>query len=49
MTMTIKTFLYFGVEDARILTEEAERNGSLSTRRLSELHCMMPSTMLEKC
>lgn len=47
MAMTIKTSLELWGEDARIFTEEAERNGKLPTPKLSASQREMLSTMLE--
>lgn len=46
MAMTIKTSPELWGEDARIFTEEAERNGRLPTPRLSESQRKVLSTML---
>ncbi len=45
--MAIKTSPELWGEDARIFTEEAERNGKLPTPKLSESQRDMLSTMLE--
>ena len=47
MAMTIKTFPELWGEDARILTEEAERNGKLPTPKLSASQRKVLTTMLE--
>ena len=47
MAMTIKTSPELWGEDARMFTEEAERNGKLPTPKLSEYQRKMLSTMLE--
>lgn len=47
MAMTIKTSPELWGEDARIFTEEAERNGKLSTPRLSDAQRKILSIMLE--
>ena len=47
MAMTIKTSPELWGEDARIFTEEAERNGKLPTPKLSESQRKVLSTMLE--
>ncbi len=47
MAMTIKTTPELWGEDARIFTEEAERNGKLPTPRLSDAQRKILSTMLE--
>ncbi len=47
MAMTIKTSPELWGEDARIFTEEAERNGKLPTPRLSDAQRKILSTMLE--
>ncbi len=45
--MTIKTSPELWGEDARIFTEEAERNGKLPTPRLSDSQRKVLSMMLE--
>lgn len=45
--MSIKTSPELWGEDARIFTEEAERNGKLPTPKLSESQRKVLSTMLE--
>ncbi len=47
MAMTIKTSPELWGEDARIFTEEAERNGKLPTPRLSDSQRKVLSMMLE--
>ena len=47
MAMTIKTSPELWGEDARIFTEEAERNGKLPTPKLSESQRKVLSSMLE--
>ena len=47
MAMTIKTSPELWGEDARIFTEEVERNGKLPTSKLSESQRKVLSTMLE--
>lgn len=47
MAMAIKTSPKLWGEDARIFTEEAERNGKLPTPKLSESQRKVLSTMLE--
>ncbi|WP_301343010.1 hypothetical protein, partial [uncultured Muribaculum sp.] len=46
MAMTIKTSPELWGEDARIFTEEAERNGKLPTPKLSESQRKVLYTML---
>lgn len=45
--MTIKTSPEMWGEDARLFTEEAERNGKLPTPRLSQAQRKVLATMLE--
>ena len=47
MGMSIKTSPELWGEDARIFSEEAERNGKLPTPRLSNKQRKVLSTMLE--
>lgn len=47
MAVTIKTFPELWGEDAKIFTEEAERNGKLPTPKLSEHQRKVLSTMLD--
>ena len=47
MAMTIKTSPELWGEDARIFTEEAERNGKLPTPKLSDSQRKVLTTMLE--
>ena len=47
MAMSIKTAPELWGEDARIFSEEAERNGKLPTPRLSNKQRKVLSTMLE--
>ena len=47
MAMSIKTPPELWGEDARIFSEEAERNGKLPTPRLSNKQRKVLSTMLE--
>ncbi len=47
MAMTIKTSPELWGEDARIFTEEADRNAKLPTPKLSAAQRKMLSTMLE--
>lgn len=48
MAMTIKTSPELWGEDARIFTEEAERNGKLPTPRLSPEHEARIAEFLKK-
>lgn len=47
MAMSIKTSPELWGEDARIFSEEAERNGQLPTPRLTESQRQTLTTMLE--
>ena len=47
MAMSIKTSPELWGEDARVFTEEAERNSKLPTPKLSEKQRKILSTMLE--
>lgn len=47
MAMTIKTSPELWGEDARIFTEEAEKNGQLPTPKLSESQKKILRTMLD--
>ena len=47
MAMTIKTLPKLWGEDARIFTEEVERNSKLPTPKLSESQRKVLSTMLD--
>ena len=47
MAMSIKTSPELWGEDARVFTEEAERNSKLHTPKLSEKQRKILSTMLE--
>lgn len=47
MAMTIKTSPELWGEDARILTEEAERNGKLPTPKLTDTQRKVLSVMLD--
>lgn len=47
MAMTIKTSPELWGEDARIFTDEAERNGQLPTPKLTDSQRRILTTMLE--